>query len=445
MSIIKLKEQTKLQEIEQLVKQQREGYTLDQAFYVDPDIFQLEKERVIFRQWQFVDHVSRIPRKGDYFLFEIAGEELIIVRGEDDAVYAHFNTCRHRGSRVCLEKEGRRGRLSCPYHAWTYDLDGKLFRANNMPEDFDPEKHGLHSCPVRVFEGLIFIYLGKEEESPDFDYIEELLKPWISDLRLTDTKIAAIKHFPTPANWKLVVENFIECYHCRPSHPEYCATMAHVTFDADGTEAGKQKYQRFYKNWAEQAKAKGRRVGYLEPTCPDQNICAYHYGIGEGRVSTTKDGTPACNLLLGDLKERDGGDTHLAIGENLYLKAADDYSTLLHFKPMDTLETKVTLIFLVHKDAIEGKDYDVDKVTWLWDATVRQDGEIVTNNQRGILSNHYQPGPYSLLEKGCIRFTQNCLKLLATEERLPTKLEIDLQACSGEGIWAVNGERVTLI
>jgi Rieske 2Fe-2S family protein len=397
----------------------------------------LDKERVIFRQWQFVDHVSRIPNRGDFFLFTIAGEEIIITRGDEDKIHAHFNVCRHRGSRLCLEKQGRKRRLTCPYHAWSFELDGRLANARQMPDGFDPNDYSLHSCQVRVFEGLIFIYLGKEEEAPDFDYIADNYLPWIAPYKLADTKIATVRHFPTPANWKLVVENFLECYHCRPSHPEYCSTMGHVTYDGDGTEEGMEKYRVMYNRWLEKAKAQGRKVGYFEPPCPDQSLRVSRQVIKDNAVSTTQDGGPACKKLLGDLTDYDGGDAFFAFGENLYLLVSDDYVALLRFTPLDTLESDVTITYLVHKDAEEGVDYEPDRVAWLWEVTTEQDAKIIIDNQKGVLSDRYRPGPYSKLEGNCETFIRHYLKMLSAAERPTSKLNINPDDYTGEAIFSI--------
>jgi Rieske 2Fe-2S family protein len=141
--------------IDALLANHRDGYTLDQAFYLAPEIFEEEFTHLFSRQWQFTNHISAIPKQGDYFLFKIAGEEIIVLRGEGDTVHAYYNVCRHRGSRLCLASEGHVKRLTCPYHAWSYRLDGSLAHARELPEDVDPSKLSLHPCQVRVFEGLI--------------------------------------------------------------------------------------------------------------------------------------------------------------------------------------------------------------------------------------------------------------------------------------------------
>ncbi len=124
-------------QIDDLLAGYRPGYSLEQAFYFSPEIFEEEFTHLFSRQWQYTDHISRIPRKGDYFLVRIAGEEIIVVRGGGDTVYAHFNVCRHRGSRVCLESEGHVRQMTCPYHAWSYRLDGSLAHARALSEGTD--------------------------------------------------------------------------------------------------------------------------------------------------------------------------------------------------------------------------------------------------------------------------------------------------------------------
>jgi Rieske 2Fe-2S family protein len=214
--------------------------------------------------------------------------------------------------------------------------------------------------------------------------------------------------------------------------------MAHVTYDGDGTEKGVEQYNRLYDSWAQRAKALGRKVGYLDPPCPDQTLRASRQVIKEGSLSTTQGGEAACEVLLGDVKEHDGGTSSLVFGDNLFLLAANDYITLLHFNPLDEMNTDVTLIYLVNGEAEEGRDYDVDAITWLWDVTTEQDAKIIIDNQKGILSERYQPGPYSVLEGYCNEFIRDYLKLLATERRPTTVMAVDPADYTHETMWVAN-------
>lgn len=176
--------------LEDLVRRQTPGMSLEQPFYTGREIFERDLERIVTRQWLFVDHVSRLPNEGSYILYELAGESIIVTRGRDGEFRAFFNVCRHRGSRICLEAEGTRRTLTCPYHAWAYDLEGRLVAARNMPEGFNPADWPLHRCRLRVWEGMIFINLSAEgaAEAIDFAEIEADLEAHVRPFRLDKAK-----------------------------------------------------------------------------------------------------------------------------------------------------------------------------------------------------------------------------------------------------------------
>ena len=125
-----------------LAERQKSGYSLEQDFYVSQEVYDQDMAVVFSQQWLLVDHVSRIPQRGDYFLFDIGKESIIILRENDLQINAFFNVCRHRGSRVCIEEQGRKNLLVCPYHAWSYNLDGSLQAAKLMGDDFDNPSMG---------------------------------------------------------------------------------------------------------------------------------------------------------------------------------------------------------------------------------------------------------------------------------------------------------------
>src|SRR5450631_3284682 len=200
----------------------KSGYSLDRRFYCDDAVFAADMEQVIGRKWLVAGHVDRVRKKGDYFLFKIGQESIIVVRSDESTINAFYNVCRHRGSLVCAAPSGRVARLTCGYHAWTYALDGALIAARLMPADFSKQDHGLHRCHVRVFHGFIFINLS-DQEPVDFDAAFAELAPYLDFHGFADAKIAHAQSYPTTANWKLIVENFVECYHCASAHPEFCS------------------------------------------------------------------------------------------------------------------------------------------------------------------------------------------------------------------------------
>ena len=399
--------------IDQLLASFRPGYSLEQAFYCSPEIFEEEYTHLFSRQWQFTDHISRIPNKGDFFLFKIAGEEIIVVRGDDDTVYAHFNVCRHRGSRVCLESQGHVGRLTCPYHAWSYRLDGSLFHARAMSKDIDRSKLALHSCQVRVFEGLIFINLTAEGKGlvADFDAIAAQLRPWLAQADLRHTKIACTETFRSKANWKAAHENYFECYHCPHAHPEWSKAQLHYLRDGVGTQSAIEKFEGRNQLWAARAKKLGHMSGAMDSKVglsDAENYCAQMVFAERMLVnddaknlynSLTPKGSKMPTKLLGSYQADDEGQVDWGIGPSGFGYTTCTATAILRITPRGPLDTDQVVTWLVHEDAKEGIDYDIQALSWLHSATLRQDRKIAEDNQAGITSRVYEPGPYMELEQ----------------------------------------------
>ena len=389
--------------IEALAARQRSGYSLEQPFYVARAVFERDLERIVTRQWLFVDHASRLAENGDFLLYEVAGESIVLVRGRDGALRAFFNVCRHRGSRVCLKEAGRVRTLTCPYHGWVYDLEGRLIRAKNMPEGFDPGAWPLNPCQAHEWQGMVFVNLGPagDPATMPFEPMAANLERYFSPYRLDRAKIVARKAYPTPANWKLAVENFRECYHCAVAHPEYTMVNAYVKANDDTLGSYNDPTEAWAKRWA----AKGRVVERLESstTDPRQPHGAFRQPIREGFLTLSQDGKPVAPLM-GELDEYDGGETLVMFGPLFYVYLANDHATLFRFTPAGPTHTDVVLTWLVREGAVEGRDYDVERVTWMWDVTTVEDTRIITDNQLGVNSRRYGPGPYASREFGTRQF-----------------------------------------
>src|SRR5690606_24614062 len=205
------------------LRNRKPGYSLDQPFYIDPAYHQQDLEQIWYKDWLFAGHDCEIPSAGNYFTVQVGAYSVIIVRGEDGAIRAMHNSCRHRGSRVCLEHRGSAAKLVCPYHQWTYDLDGSLLFARQMGEGFDTSAFGLKSVACETAGGYIFISLA--EEPMDFAPFRAIMEPFFLPHRLRDAKVAYESTIVEKGNWKLVWENNRECYHCAGNHPELCKTF----------------------------------------------------------------------------------------------------------------------------------------------------------------------------------------------------------------------------
>ncbi|MCI0537052.1 MAG: aromatic ring-hydroxylating dioxygenase subunit alpha [Verrucomicrobiales bacterium] len=401
--------------IGELIAAHRPGWTLQQPFYTDPAIFDLELEKIFLRSWLFAGHVSQIPRRGDYFLYEIARESMIIIRGDKDHVHALVNVCRHRGSRVCVEPSGHAQSLVCPYHNWVYALDGALQSARLMPENFDKSQFGLRRAQAQVVEGLIFISLA--EEPPRLAAALGDIQPHLEPYQLAQARICHSEDHDLPANWKLLNENFRECYHCRANHPELCQLMPHISLESP------QALEEF-ENWAELSQNRWRNKGLTAPNIPISAENGHHvmrFPFKKGYVSQTMDGQLAAPLL-GRFTDPDAGIVAGSILPTFWLELSVDYAMLMQITPSSPTVTRIHLDFLVRGDAVEGVDFELERLTRFWRLTLEQDYKLCEISQAGVSSRHYTPGPYapgitaksSLGEKGPQAFIAWYLNQLAS-------------------------------
>ena len=205
--------------IAELIASQKPGYSLDQRFYTDPAIYDLEVEKIINRNWILAGHVSQLPESGDFKVLNVGQESAIIVRGNDGNLKAFANVCRHRGSLVCLEQHGHADKFQCPYHGWMYDIDGNLTAARDMHASFDKAAHGLKSVSIGEIHGLMLVCF--DDNPPSLEGAVRDLEEPMGMFDFENLKVAAQKSYDIPANWKLAIENYQECYHCATAHPEY--------------------------------------------------------------------------------------------------------------------------------------------------------------------------------------------------------------------------------
>ncbi|MCZ7643756.1 MAG: aromatic ring-hydroxylating dioxygenase subunit alpha [Planctomycetota bacterium] len=379
-----------------LIRERRPRWSLPQPFYLAPEFENLDRAYVYARGWLFAGHVSQARRPGDWFTFELGGESLIVIRAADGALHAHFNVCRHRGSRICLEAHGHAKKLVCPYHQWVYEPGGRLHTAKSMPEGFDPDAFGLKPAHVAEVEGLIFVSFASRR--PPFERLAADVTPYLAPHGLARARIAAAKRYDVRANWKLVVENSRECYHCPVGHPEYTRLMSPAGED-------------------ERAACERRVEGYHARGLLTRRILGDGYHVS--RYPTARadyftqslDGKPLAPLM-GSLSERDCGVLGFIVFPNLMFIACGDHAVSFSFVPSGPARTGIDALWLVREDAQEGRDYDLAKLTAFWEATGEQDWKLCEDNQAGICSASYEPGPYSDCEGDVERFVTWYLRQL---------------------------------
>jgi Rieske 2Fe-2S family protein len=376
------------------LKNRREGFSLEQPFYIDQDYFKLDMETIWYRDWLFVGHDCEIPRAGNYFTAQIGDYPVVIVRGKDQVIRAFHNTCRHRGHRVCTQDRGASAKLVCPYHQWTYDLDGSLVFARQMGETFDKSEFGLKPVHCESVAGSIFICLANE--AADFAPVRATIEPFMAPHRLSEAKVAHRNTIIEKGNWKLVWENNRECYHCAGNHPELCRTYPEAP-SATGVQGAKDDPV-IAEHWA-RCEAAGLPSEFTMD--PSGQFRVARMPLIQDAESYTLSGKRAVRRPLSDdINISHIGTMLLFHYPTTWNHILVDHAISFRVLPISAEETAVTTTWLVHKDAVEGVDYNLDELTHVWNMTNDQDRSIVEENAFGIRSPAYEPGPYSVDHEG---------------------------------------------
>ena len=376
------------------LRNRKPGYSLDQPFYIDPDFHKVDMETIWYRDWLFIGHDCEIPNPGNYFTVQIGDYPVVIVRGTDGKINALHNSCRHRGSRVCNTERGNAAKLVCPYHQWTYDLDGSLLFARQMGEDFNPAGFSLKPVACESAGGYIFICLA--DEPMDFAPFKAMMEPYFLPHRLRDAKIAYESTIIEKGNWKLVWENNRECYHCAGNHPELCKTFPEAP-SVTGVN-GAAEDPEIAAHWE-----KCEAIGLPSEFVIDEagQFRTTRVPLLREAISYTLSGRKAVQMRLSDNVHMDRiGSLLLYHYPTTWNHILSDHAITFRVIPLSATETAVTTKWLVHKDAVEGIDYRLDELIHVWTETNDQDRQIVEENARGIHSPAYQPGPYSEIHEG---------------------------------------------
>jgi Rieske 2Fe-2S family protein len=369
---------------------------LARPFYTAPDIFNADMERIWRRHWLYAGHACLIPQPGDWMTWAIGHDSVILVRGRDGELRAFHNTCRHRGARVCREESGHARAFVCPYHAWTYDLDGRLKTATEREFGVRQDKLGLHPVPVKNIAGLLFVALG--DDPAGFDQAVAEVGEKMTHQGLEDAKLAKSIRYAVKANWKLIFENNRECYHCNTAHPEY----VQGTYDtARFSRQGLSEVERAETAASERFARMGLGAAMASSDMTGAYWRAARTPLKDGWVTQSLDGQPVAPLM-GAFRARgewSAGTLRSTIFPNFWQHASDDHAVSTRITPIDATTSQVDVYWFVHKDAVEGKDYDLGRLMPFWQRTSEQDWEICEANQAGILSPRYEPGPYSRIRE----------------------------------------------
>lgn len=347
--------------------------TLHRDFYFSEEIFRREQERIFFREWFCAGRQEELPDPGDYRVLDVAGESILVVRTREGGLAAHYNVCRHRGSRLVLEgcKGTFGGAIRCPYHSWTYTLDGALRTAPYLDEDgLDKTDLGLHPVGLECWGGFIFVNLTPVETvQRSYRLLEQLgsVPTRLARYPLAELRSGRRIVYQVAANWKVLLENYNECYHCGPVHPELCRIVP----------AFKQR---------------GGSDLDWERGIPHR----------EGAWTFTETGTTSRRPFEGlndDERTRHKGEL---VYPNFMISLSADHVTAYTIWPRSPGQTEVLCDFLFHPSEISSAGFDPSDAVNFWDRVNRQDWAICENVQRGMQSRVFEHGYYAPMESASL-------------------------------------------
>ena len=336
--------------------------SLPQKYLVSPEAFADEQEKIFSESWLFVGHQSQIPKAGDFFLTTIAGESIIVTRDQGSTIRAFYNVCRHRGSRLKEDACGHASTIQCPYHAWTYGLDGRLIGAPHMDEvpGFKKTDYPLRGVNLGIWEGFIFINLANKPMPLEkwFGPLKGKFSHWNMSILRQAKRIEYNVH----ANWKLMFENYSECYHCAGVHPQLQKVSPYDSAENDLRE--------------------GPFLGGFMK-------------VNAGK-SLTMSGN-ACAAFVGKIENLQQV-FYYTIFPNMLLSLHPEYVMVHQLWPQSPDRTLIVCDWLFHPDAFARKDFNPQDAIEFWDVTNKQDWHVCELSQQGISSRAYEPGPFSSRE-----------------------------------------------
>jgi len=355
-----------------------ERHTLPGPDYHDPDVFALEQRRIFWRMWFGAGRAEQAPEPGDWFTVDVAGESVIVVRGDDHRLRAFANVCRHRGSQLREERSGTdKGSIMCPYHAWCYDLTGALVATPRVGED-EVDRSALSLWPVHLdeWQGFVFVCLAKQPPAPVRDVIggayDDLLG--FERFQMDTLRIGATTEWMIDANWKILVENYNECLHCPTVHPELVEVIP-----------------AYKKGWVFE---EGRDDG----------------GVWLAGGSSYAAGGRSTIPVLPTMNETDAQSVYGGtVFPNLMIDISGTSIVVTQLIPKGPTTTHQVAWYLFHPDAIADPDFDPSPMVEFGELVGGQDNAICERVQRGIRSQFFDHGVYPEKDEYVYAFNQHYL------------------------------------
>jgi Rieske 2Fe-2S family protein len=357
--------------------------TLTRDDYCAESVFATERARIFHRGWFYACHIDALP-PGHRRVVDVVGESVILSRDVDGSVHAHANVCRHRGSQLCdpsPDGTAEKGAIRCPYHAWTYGLDGSLRATPRVDDaDLDRSQLGLWSHHADTWNGLVFVSLAPRPV-PLSGWLSEHT-PWLAEfeeLALDTLVIGARTEAVVRANWKIILENYEECLHCSVVHPELVDLIPVY-----------------------------RTGNVLDPDREDEGV-----ELADGGNSFTLDGTSTLSLLPGMRPEHANLYRGAGVFPNVMLDITGTSASLTALFPVDAATTVVVAEYLFNRDDAASPDFDPSAIIEFNELVGTQDFDVCERVQRGVASASFTSGRLTEKDKLVADFVAQYRTILA--------------------------------
>jgi Rieske 2Fe-2S family protein len=342
------------------------------AFYTDANVLREEIERFFCRAWLNIAHEAELPNPGDFVTREIGDESILVIRGTDGKVRAFYNVCRHRGTRLVADPSGTNLRsVVCPYHAWTYSTEGALVGAPHTEDlkEFSRDAYGLFPVPLETWGGFVWMNLD-----PDARPMRETMGGFLGDFDrfgLSNLRLARRKVYDIQANWKILVENYSECYHCAPIHPD----LNRITHYMGGEVTS------YFVDGNRRAEYSG-------------SYMTFNQDFGSMTWSGYTSRPPIRGMVGEDLKRI----YYYVVFPNLFWSLHPDFLMIHRTWPVTPSSSRIECEFYFDADTMARPDFDPSDAVDLWDLVNRQDWSVCERTQKGMRSRVWKGGRYSSQE-----------------------------------------------
>jgi|CXWL01.1.fsa_nt_gi Rieske 2Fe-2S family protein len=373
--------------LEAILEPGSSGRMLPREAYTSECVLEWEREHLFARSWVCAGRSALVAEAGTRYAVNVAGEAILLVRGDDGALRGFFNVCRHRGHEIMpCGASAKRSAIHCPYHAWTYTLDGELFHTPRFeaPAGFEMSEHGLIPVRVEEWQGWVFVNASGNAMSltEHLGAFTQMVRPWEPE-RLV---VGATHEYRSTANWKLPIENYQECYHCSAIHPELCVVSPPESGDnyhESGMWAGGTMV---FADHAETMSLDGKSGGVMLPGLNSEQLREVIY---------------------------------IGLFPNMLISLHPDYVMTHRIEPISADDTWVECQWLFDPEAVARPDFDPSYAVDFWDITNRQDWAACEGVQRGLQSRGYRPGPFSMSEDAVCDWVQWLARSYLAGEQAP--------------------------